>query len=72
VQKSTRFIALICHNDDYSWRKVEGVMSDRRIPPLRKTNGLSSCVTPAYTGDYGIHSETTGLRKQPGKENHGC
>ena len=29
-----------------AWRKVEGMMGDRRIS--RKRNMLSSCVTPAY------------------------
>ena len=31
-----------------AWRKVEGVMGDRRITRKRKGNVLSSCVTPAY------------------------
>ena len=32
-----------------AWRKVEGVMGDRRISRKLTGNVLSSCVTPAYT-----------------------
>ena len=31
-----------------TWRKVEGVMGDRRISGKSKGNVLRSCVTPAY------------------------
>ena len=32
-----------------AWRKVEGMVGDRRISRKRKGNVLSSCVTPALT-----------------------
>ena len=31
-----------------AWRKVDGVMGDRRVSRKRKGNVLSSCVTPAH------------------------
>ena len=31
-----------------TWRKVEGVMGDRRISRRGKRNVLSPCITPAY------------------------
>ena len=37
-----------------AWRKVEGVMGDKRISRKLKGNMLSSCVIPAYL--YGIET----------------
>ena len=51
-----------------AWRKVEGVVGDRRISCKRKGYVLSSCVTPACMNsrdDDGTYTETTegpGLR----------
>ena len=60
------------------WRKVEGVMGDRRTSCKRKGNVLSSCVTPAHMNAL----ETLALtekqqekvqvcEKQPGNNNRG-
>ena len=52
-----------------AWRKVEGVMGDRRILRKRKGHMLNSCVTPAYMNslaDDGTYRETIreGLREK--------
>ena len=60
-----------------AWRKVEGVMGDRRIARKPKGSVLSSCYAGIHecTRDDGTNRETTGespgLQKQPGKNNHG-
>ena len=49
--KSTRLIVLVVMRitaGANAWRKVEGVIGDRRISRKRKGNVLNSCVTPAY------------------------
>ena len=47
-----------------AWRKVEGVVEDRRISRKRKGNVLSSCITLAYMNAL----ETMALtEKQHGK-----
>ena len=52
--KSTRLIALVTALQRITaganvWRKVKGVMGDRRLSRKHTGNVLSSCVTPAYT-----------------------
>ena len=46
-----------------TWKKVEGMMGDRRISRKSKGNVLSSCVSPVYMDalrDDGSNRETTG------------
>ena len=44
-----------------AWRKVEGVMGDKRISQKLKGDMLSSCIIPAYLYgiDHGNASKTT-------------
>ena len=78
--KSNKLIALVIMKITAvanAWRKVERVMGDTRISRKRRTNVLSSCVTPAYvhefTRDDGTNRETTWevhvSEKQPGNKN---
>ena len=62
----------------YAWRKVEGVMGDRRILNKLKGNVLRSCVTPALMNalDRMALRETQQEKvqvceTQPGKKNRG-
>ena len=61
-----------------AWRKVEGMMGDRRNSRKRKGNVLSSYVTPAYTNAIGTIAPTGKQQEkvqvceeQPGKKNRG-
>ena len=61
-----------------AWRKVDGVMGDRRISRKRKGNVLSSCVTPACVNALETIALTEKQKekvqvceKQNGKNNRG-
>ena len=51
-----------------AWRKVEGVMGDRRTSRTRKGNVLSPCVTPAYISAF----ETVALTEKPQEKVQVC
>ena len=76
--KSTRLIDLVTLRitaGANAWRNVDGLTRDRRKSSKGKGNVLTSCVMHQCTRDDGTSRETTGegpgLRKQPGKNNHG-
>ncbi len=79
---STRLTALITMGitaGANAWRKVEGVMGDRRISRKRKGNVLSSCVTLAYINALETMAQTEKQqekvqvckKQQPGKNKRG-
>ena len=51
-----------------AWRKVEGVMGDRRISRKRNGNVLSSCVTPVHINAL----ETMALTEKQQEKVHVC
>ena len=79
--KSTRLIALVTMTitaGTNAWKKVKGVMGDRRISRKHKRNLLSSCVTSAYMNALEEMALTEKQQKkvqvyeeQPGKNNRG-
>ena len=61
----------------FAWRKVGGVMGDRRISRKRKGHMLSWCVTPPYMNALETMAVTEkqqkvqGCENNPGKKNRG-